>query len=117
MAKTKASKAAPKAGRARGPRAKATPTAKVSRRAATLQSDAGRSARSRLIELKHRLRELANPDGGREGGAAKPAAGAGPAAAEPAGARANRRPGNRASAESRLAELKRRMQAQGPGKR
>ena len=112
MAKTKASRAAPKAGRAAAPasgaKRKAVPAkAKAKRSGARPRSDGGQSERSRLVELKRRIREMANLNAGPERGAARTSD---KAKAKPAGAAAGKRSTGGASAESRLAELKRRLQ-------
>src|SRR5262245_10680692 len=126
MAKTKASKAAPKAERASArasPAKRAAASAKGSIKGARKRRAAGKpkggeaapraegaqSARSRLVELKRRIREMANlnapsdvvavKSSPRANGRTKPATPA--AAARPAGG---------VTAESRLAELKRRLQ-------
>jgi carboxypeptidase Taq len=111
MAKTtKASKAPSKAARAAPPasgaKRKAAPTkAKPKRGGARPRSDGGQSARSRLIDLKRRIREMANLNAAPERGAARTSA-----RAEATGAAAGRKSAGGTSAESRLAELKRRLQ-------
>jgi carboxypeptidase Taq len=113
MAKTKASKAAPKSGQAsaaasRAKRTTAPVKAKAKPDRAGPRSDGGQSARSRLVELKRRIREMAKFDAGPGRGAVKTSA---KAKAKPAGAAGTaRKPANAASPRSMLAELKRRLQ-------
>src|SRR5262245_19716289 len=109
MAKTKASRdsgpaSAPVTGAER-----ATPAAsgKTKRGGARAQSDAGKSARSRLVELKRRIREMANLNAGQDRGAVRTS---GEPKHKPAGAGTARKPGNETSVEWKLAELKRRLQ-------
>jgi carboxypeptidase Taq len=109
MAKTKASKAAMKEGRAPASGAKRTAASakeKAKLHGARPRPDAGQSARSRLVELKRRIRELADLNAGPEWSAARTSA---EAEAKPAGA-AGKRSATRTSAESRLAELNWRLQ-------
>jgi carboxypeptidase Taq len=134
MATTKASKAAAKAGqpsvRASGAKRRAAPAkaplkgraggaakgpiakgpkgpaeAKTKRGRAGPRSEAGQSARSRLVELKRRIREMANLSAGPDRDVVKTAP-----KAKPAGAAAGTRSAGAALAQSRLAELKRRLQ-------
>ena len=117
MAKTRARKAAPKAGRASAAasdaksnlasaKAKAKPGA-AKPAAARSRPDGGRSARSRLIDLKRRIREMASLAAAPDRTAVRPSAKARP---KPAGATAaGRRSASAISAEARLAELKRRL--------
>jgi carboxypeptidase Taq len=110
MAKTKASKSAPKVRRA--PKAVSSPKtqaaeAKPKRGGKGQLYDSGPSARSRLVALKRRLREMANVNAGQDRGAAKTF---GRSKAKPAATRTGRKSANGTSAESRLAELKRRLQ-------
>jgi carboxypeptidase Taq len=108
MAKTKASKSAAKAGRASARASGAESQAaaakgKTKRGGARQRPDGGQAAKSRLMELKRRLREMAHlsaePDGGgaKASGKAKPAGGTGRTSA------------GGTSPEPRLAELKRRL--------
>jgi carboxypeptidase Taq len=123
MANLKESKAAPKAGRvlasATGAKRKtAAAKGRAKSGGAAPRPDSAQSAKSRLGELKRRLREMARVSAAGETPPSAAGPGRSPARAEakprakasPAKAGAGKRSGNRTSAERRLVELKRRLQ-------
>jgi carboxypeptidase Taq len=123
MAKTKVSKAAPKAGRAStsasgAKRKTASARAKGKSSGASPRQDSAQSAKSRLGELRRRLREMARAGAVEEAarGAARPGASAARAEARPSARTATAKSGgrnrraDRAAAETGLAELKQRLQ-------
>jgi carboxypeptidase Taq len=107
MAKTKASKADAKARRAPVPGAKrkrVPAKGKTKHGGARQRSEGAQSARSRLVDLKRRIREMANA------GQERRAKTSGRAKARPGAPGMDGKSTNGTSAESRLAELKRRLQ-------